>query len=88
MVPVVFHKTDIGGKECRHGEKHQNTVSNDGVRNNPKFQRRGKHGTRPDSNHVVFGNSADIPDKKCDRYSPAEGSRETLGKIGKSEELI
>ena len=46
-------------------------------RNNPKFQRSGKHDARPDGNYVIFRNPADIPDKKCDRCSPAEGSRET-----------
>ena len=72
MAPVVFHEADIGGKKCRHSEKHQHTVSNDGVRNNPKFQRSGKHDARPDGNYVIFRNPADIPDKKCDRCSPAE----------------
>lgn len=54
MAPVVFHEADIGGKKCRHSEKHQHTVSNDGVRNNPKFQRSGKHDARPDGNYVIF----------------------------------
>ena len=67
VFPVSLHHTDIAGKHGGNSEEKEDAVSNDGMGNDPEFQRQGQHGAGPYGSHIILPNPLHVPDEKGHR---------------------